>query len=303
MPDHPVRRRRVDVAVGARLDHENKDASIRSFFTPLLAPPTSVVADRSFTNVSPQASVAYRLATDRMVYVSVSSGYKAGGFNAASPAGAEAYGEEHTVQVEAGLKSILAGGRLLANAAAFSIDWSDLQLNLPNPEVPAQFYIANVGNAHSRGAELELTAKASKQLDVFGVLGYTHARFGTGSRSSGLNVAGRTLPSTPDVTGSIGAQFHQKVTARTQVHVRGDVAFVGKYLYDDANTTSQPAYSLATFRGGVTHGALSVEAWIRNAFDTRYIPVAFAYPGLAPSGFVAEMGAPRTFGVTLGARF
>jgi len=66
---------------------------------------------------------------------------------------------------------------------------------------------------------------------------------------------------------------------------------------------SQDAYALATFRGGVKRGPLSVDAWIRNAFDARYIPVAFAYPGLAPSGFVGEMGHPRTFGVTLGVQF
>ena len=30
--------------------------------------------------------------------------------------------------------------------------------------------------------------------------------------------------------------------------------------------------------------------WIRNAFDTHYIPVAFAYGQLAPSGFIGEMG-------------
>ena len=34
-----------------------------------------------------------------------------------------------------------------ANAAVFFIDWDDLQLNVPNPDVPAQFYIANVGGA------------------------------------------------------------------------------------------------------------------------------------------------------------
>jgi len=36
---------------------------------------------------------------------------------------------------------------------------------------------------------------------------------------------------------------------------------------------------------------------------TRYIPVAFAYPGLAPSGFLGENGNPRTFGVSLGVGF
>jgi outer membrane receptor protein involved in Fe transport len=45
-----------------------------------------------------------------------------------------------------------------------------------------------------------------------------------------------------------------------------------------------------------------VEAFLRNAFDERYIPVLFPYQ-FAPSGFIGEVGAPRTFGVNLGARF
>ncbi len=42
---------------------------------------------------------------------------------------------------------------------------------------------------------------------------------------------------------------------------------------------------------------------MRNAFDARYVPVAFPYPGLAPSGFIGESGAPRTFGVRAGVTF
>ena len=45
------------------------------------------------------------------------------------------------------------------------------------------------------------------------------------------------------------------------------------------------------------------EVWIRNAFDTHYIPVAFAYGPLAPSGYIGEMGRPRTFGVSAGVTF
>jgi hypothetical protein len=33
------------------------------------------------------------------------------------------------------------------------------------------------------------------------------------------------------------------------------------------------------------------------------VPLAFAYPGLAPSGFVGEPGRPRTFGVSVGVGF
>jgi iron complex outermembrane receptor protein len=91
----------------------------------------------------------------------------------------------------------------------------------------------------------------------------------------------------------------QKLTA----YGRGEVWFNGGFEYDDANTQRQDSYSIANFRAGVRGRYAFVEAWLKNAFDTRYIPIAFAYGNFAPSGFVGEMGAPRRFGVTLGATF
>jgi iron complex outermembrane receptor protein len=81
------------------------------------------------------------------------------------------------------------------------------------------------------------------------------------------------------------------------------VWFNGGFEYDDANSQRQEAYSLANFRAGVRSRYVLVEGWLKNAFDTRYIPIAFAYGSFAPSGFVGEMGAPRRFGVTTGVTF
>ena len=69
----------------------------------------------------------------------------------------------------------------------------------------------------------------------------------------------------------------------------------------DLRTTRRRSPYLA--RAGVRGKYLFVEGWMRNAFDTRYVPVAFAYPGLAPSGFIGESGRPRTLGITGGVRF
>ena len=84
---------------------------------------------------------------------------------------------------------------------------------------------------------------------------------------------------------------------------RAEAVFYGEMEYDDANTARQEAYSVANFRAGVRGGFLFAEAWVRNAFDTRYIPVAFAYGPFAPSGFVGESGRPRTFGISGGVGF
>ena len=63
---------------------------------------------------------------------------------------------------------------------------------------------------------------------------------------------------------------------------RVDVAFTGALRYDDTNLEGQDAYSLTNFRGGVRAKLFFAEGWIHNAFNTTYIPVAFAYGPLAP---------------------
>ena len=87
------------------------------------------------------------------------------------------------------------------------------------------------------------------------------------------------------------------------VAARADAVFYGSLQYNDQNFMAQEAYSLVHVRLGVTGKFLLGELVIRNAFDAHYIPVAFPYPNFAPSGFVGEMGAPRTISVRAGIRF
>ena len=53
---------------GARFDYEDKSALLENFFEPLIAPPARVEADKSFSNVSPQVSVSYRVQPDKTLY-------------------------------------------------------------------------------------------------------------------------------------------------------------------------------------------------------------------------------------------
>ncbi len=292
----------LDVTAGARLDYENKSAMLESFFESQSAPPARVDEEESFSNVSPQASVSYRVQPDATVYATVGRGYKAGGFNPASPPGNEAYGEELTWTLEGGVKTLWASGRVSANAAVFFIDWDDLQLNIPAQGAPAQFYIANVGGAASKGVELEVAARAAPGVDLFTAIGYTHARFSEGSFSSGVDVDDNKIPFTPDYTVSAGVQYSRAVGPAT-IRGRADAVFYGAFQYNDQNSLSQDAYSLVNLRLGVTGRFFLGELQIRNLFDTRYIPFAFPYPNLAPSGFMGEMGAPRTITVGAGLRF
>jgi iron complex outermembrane receptor protein len=238
-----------------------------------------------------------------MVYMSGSRGFKAGGYNPASPPDATTFDEEHTWNAEGGVKATWANGRVRTNAALFYIDWTDLQLNVPIPGGGGEYYVSNVAGATSRGIEMELMARAANGVDVFGGLGYTRARFSDGSVSKDADVSDNKIPFTPDYTASLGIQVSRTVRQNVLAFGRAEAVRRGSFRYDDANVEGQEAYTLVNARVGVEIRKVSVEGWIRNAFDTRYIPTAFEYPGLAPSGFIAEMGAPRTYGISIGIRF
>jgi len=296
-------RDRVDLSAGARFDHEQKEGNLSTFFSPAIAPPGNVVAETDFTHVSPQFSMMVRATPRVRIYGTVAQGFRAGGFNAASPAGREAYGQEESWNYEGGVKTSLLNQRLTLNVAIFHIDWRDIQLNVPNPDVPAQFFVSNTGRAGSSGVEFELAARPSAGVDLFASVGSTAARFKSGTTSAGISVADNRLPDTPKYTANAGAQISHAVTSAASLFVRGDVTVYGDRYYDEFNRASQDAYSLTNLQFGIRGAHLFGEGWVRNAFDTRYVPLAFAYTGLAPSGFIGEPGAPRTFGVRVGTSF
>lgn len=294
---------RVDVTGGARYDHERREANITTSFTPPpIGPSTLVDQTRSFNDVSPQVAVAVKLHEGAIAYGTASRAFKAGGFNPVSIPGSESYDEEHAWNFEGGVKTQAHHGRVVASFNVFSISWDDLQLNVPVPGAPGQFYIDNVGSATSYGVEYEGRYHVMEGLDAFAAIGSAHARFDSGSMSGGLDVSGKKIPNTPSFTTAFGGEyFHALGPGRA--FVRLDVATTGSFQYDEANTQGQSAYTLTNLRAGFHGHVLSVEAWVRNAFDTRYVPLAFPYPGFTPSGFIGEPGRPRTWGVNIGIGF
>jgi iron complex outermembrane receptor protein len=240
-------------------------------------------------------------------------GYKAGGFNPLAPPGFESYDQESSWNYELGAKSAWLDDRLSLRVALFYIDWDDLQLN-QSLGVPGQFYIANAGGADSKGVELEVQGRPLRGWDLFGGVGYTDARFLSGATASHIDasgaestvdVGGNHLIYTPEFTANAGTQYSLQVCTYATLYARAEVVVYGRYFYNAANTAFQDAYSLANFRAGVRARHWFAEGWVRNAFDTEYVPIAFEFPNgaLGGSGFVAENGAPLTFGLRAGVTF
>ncbi len=286
---------KLDLTLGARWDHENKEADLGTYTRPAFGPPGRRSLDSSFSRVTPQASLTYHITPDVLTCASFSGGFKAGGFNAI---GDPSYSEETSWNSEIGIKGRALEGDLRFGLAAFYTDWQDLQLN--QPLTPTQFFIANAGDATAMGIELDLAYQVCKNFTLFGSASWQDTEFGSNAIDSGASVANNTLPYAPDYNVTIGTQLDFPVTEQVSLYARADVQFIGSFSYTPQNSIGQNTYSIANFRLGVRGKKWFTEAFVNNAFDTNYIPIAFG--GSAATAF-GESGAPATFGIRTGIKF
>jgi iron complex outermembrane receptor protein len=82
--------------------------------------------------------------------------------------------------------------------------------------------------------------------------------------------------------------------------VRGELRNLGAQYTDIQNKIEQPSYTLLNSRVGLTSGSYSLFIWAQNLNNERYL--AYGNPD-SSFGRQARIGAPRTYGVTLSAKF
>lgn len=300
---------KLSFSAGLRYDFESKDAVLRSSAASPANP------SDSFSEASPQFSVAYQFTPNHMTYVSATRGYKAGGFNPAptgipAPAGTESYGPEHTWNYELGHKATWLENKLETTVALFYIDWKDLQLNQQIPFSGGQYFIGNAGRANSKGLEVETKYRPFSFWELFGMVGYTRARFLSGSSAYNANfgmdqmVGGNTLPYAPTFNANMGSQISCEAGPHAKLYFRVQLSKYGDFQYDASNAAGQTSYQLVNFRGGVRTKHWFAEGWADNAFNAHYVPIAIPYAQLgAPSGYVGESGAPVTYGLRIGLNY
>lgn len=297
---------RLDLTAGVRGDYEEKEAAVGAFNSApsVLGPARNQFLSDEYTSVSPTFAAGLDLTGNLRLYTTAAQGYRAGGFNPLSPNGFNSYEEETSWNYEGGLKGKWQDGRVQASAAFFYTHWDDVQINVPNPTIPSGYYVDNLGRAASKGIELDLRLRPCENFSAYAAFGVVDTAFLSGSLGGNGNlIDGHKLPYAPDYTASTGAEVSFPVgESGLELYARGDVSWIGQYVYDISNTLGQDAYTLADFRLGLRKEAWFLEGWVRNAFDEVYVPIAFPFQ-LAPSGYLGENGAPATFGLRFGLEF
>ncbi|MBU0556363.1 MAG: TonB-dependent receptor [Alphaproteobacteria bacterium] len=128
--------------------------------------------DNKESGLIPKAVVSYEVGDRGNIYASVSKGFRVGGTNASLPSfcdddladlgltrsGTGRYKSDTLWSYEVGAKSRLADGRLTASAAAFRMDWSDIQ-QVGTLPICGITFTTNAGKARINGGEFEISGR------------------------------------------------------------------------------------------------------------------------------------------------
>lgn len=134
--------------------------------------------DDDWDNVSGRLVLDYMYSDEQMMYASISSGYKAGGFRLGSLQENPSFDPEEVISYEIGYKGTYADV-LRVNAAAYFYDYSDMQVlvdslnevNLPVPE------IVNADESEVKGFEVEATWLATDALTLMANYSYIDGEY------------------------------------------------------------------------------------------------------------------------------
>jgi iron complex outermembrane receptor protein len=294
-----------EVDLGARYLDETREAvgSVSSGLVPEPLNQNAFNIDKDFDDVLPRINLAYHHDNGWMAFASAAKGYRSGGYNRnTGTTGGYEFEEETSWTYEAGFKTAF-GDRWLFDATYFVTSWDDRQLEVPDPFLPGRFYLDNVGEAESRGFELELRGLISEGIAGFAGFGLADAQFTQYiDPFSGQDVDDNQLPNSPENTWNLGVDVNRAVSGDWIFTARAEVVGVGEIYFDNLNTQSESGYELVNLRAGFEYRSVRVELWGRNITDETYVPLAL--PGsFSPSGWAGRLGAPAVYGVTAGYRF
>ncbi len=311
---------KLKATAGLRYDYEKREATFNGFGDALLyngavtemKPDTT--AGGNYSAFSPKLALSYAINNHSNIYITYTRGFRAGGVNAQKLPNVvrQTFDPEYSNNYEAGYKTFLANNKLSISASAFLIQWKDLQFF--NLVAPFTYARENVGDAQSAGVELEISAIPVKGLQLDGSFGYNATEYKAFNLKrvnyvtnveSTTPIGNNSLSNAPKHTIFFGAQYEYPLSQKLKAVVRGEVRNIGSYYTDIQNRIKQPDYTLVNSRVGLSLDKYSLFFWIQNLNNERYL--AYGNPDSSPEfgsrNRAVRIAQPRTFGITLSAKF
>ncbi len=214
--------------------------------------PASYTVNEKFSATTPKFSLEYALNPSTNLYTTIAKGFRLGGPTGPVPAfqpngpppatpgtcdadyltfgltGApNEYQSDSLWSYEIGSKGRYFDNRLSINAAAYAINWTNIQqtINLPTCGF---YFTTNVGDAKVYGSEFELRALVTSSLTLSLNAGTTHAYItSVSAEGAGIVSPGEWILNVPLYTVTPSADYDAPINEHTHVFARGRFSLHG----------------------------------------------------------------------------
>ncbi len=259
-------------------------------------------------------NASYSFTTTDSAYLQIAQGYRPGGTN--DPGAAllghvvipDGYNSDRLINYEVGFKSASFDNRLVLTAAAYFINWTDLQVQLNTPITATQktsfSYTGNASGAHVKGAELEADFAPIRGLRLGLTAGLTDPVITTTVPNAGN--AGDTIPYTPKTTFSALVDYRFPLVNSTVAFLGTDASYVSGRVTAFPSATLNyfhlDAYTLANAHVGLDFSNWTAEFIVKNMFNNHTVIDVFQEePPITINGFFTN--APRMYTLQMSTRF
>lgn len=255
----------------------------------------------------------FRPADNVLLFARFAKGYRSGNFqgNIAPPSTRpNVIQPEKVYSYEAGIKTSWLDDKLVLNATAFYYDYKDIQTTVTGTNALGQI-VSIVSNAQGwvKGAEFELTATPIENLTLSGNLGLLDTKYTelfTGVGGARTNLKGNVFARAPKVTSFVDAEYRIPFGTNDAVVLGTDWRYNSRFklnaLIQNVDELEVPAYWTGNVRASVQFddNRLSATFFVNNVTDKDY--KVHTLPA-GNGSYKRMLGEPRTYGITLGARF
>jgi outer membrane receptor protein involved in Fe transport len=332
---------RLSFSVGARSAKQDVEAT-RTDFSDVFAsaPPagnSTIQEPVSEKKTTPRAAVEFAATDEINLYAAYSEGFRIGGhnpignlstpgcaaalakFGITDPASAAEFKSDQIKNIEAGIKTAFAGGRVIANLTVFRVDWTDLQTAIQLDQYDkgcGASFVGNAGKARINGVDGELRALVSDHWQVALSGQYADAKIVSVVAGS-AGKEGAPLESAPKTQFTAGVEYRMNPRPEWATTARIDYAYVGARNLSNTNTPVDPNYQLPGYgetnlRFTAVHNDWEYTTFVSNL--TNQVPQLGIYifgggPGNYSGAFAPgaqrfiTTSPPRTFGVMVRKNF
>jgi len=265
----------------------------------------SVSASDSWTDFSPMGSVQYRPNDQTMLFATVSTGFKSGGFagsQGVASAATDPVDPEEVINYELGFKSDFLDNSLRLNATAFYMDYTDMQVVIFGPTAGSEFgtfQTLNAGEADISGIEVEFDWRITDSFSLSGNYAYLDTEVND-LIVNGVDESGARLAQSPENSYNLIADYDVMLNNNG-----GNLNFHVQFSHVDEQTNTTSSEALINFTDEVdllsanvtwtSEGeGLRLSLWGKNLTDEEYI----AHTYTVGPGVIGIWGAPLTYGLT-----